>query len=130
MRTGQELSTPALVVVIADDIAVRTSLKFLLELEGFVVHSYASAAEFLSTDDVEHCSCLVTDQNMPGMSGLDLIAQLRTRHASAPAILITSDPSAFVRERARIAAVTIVEKPRLGNALCDRIRDAVAHGHG
>jgi FixJ family two-component response regulator len=98
------LSTPALVVVIDDDVSVRTSLKFLLELEGFVVHSYASAAEFLSTDDVERCSCLVTDQNMPGMSGLDLIAQLRTRHASAPAILITSDPSLFVRERARKAA--------------------------
>ena len=130
MRTGQELSTPALVVVIDDDIAVRTSLKFLLELEGLVVHSYASAAEFLSTDDGSRCSCLVVDQHMPGMSGLDLIAQLRTRHASAPAILITSDPSAFLRERARKAAVTIVEKPLLGNVLSDKIRDAVAHGHG
>jgi two-component system, LuxR family, response regulator FixJ len=130
MRTGQELSAPALVVVIDDDVGVRASLRFLLEFEGFMVHSCASAAEFLSTDDVARCRCLVVDQNMPGMSGLDLIAQLCARHASAPAILIASDPNLSVREPARKAATPIVEKPPLGNALCDRIPDAVANGHG
>jgi hypothetical protein len=47
----------------------------------------------------------------------------RHRHVSAPAILITGDPSLTVRERARKASVPIVEKPLLGNALLQKIRD-------
>jgi CheY-like chemotaxis protein len=65
---------------------------------------------------------------MPGMSGLDLIDLLRSRHFSAPAILITSDPSPPVRARAGKASVPIVEKPLLGNALIQKIRDMAGDG--
>ena len=65
---------------------------------------------------------------MPGMSGLDLIDMLRNRHFSAPAILITGDPSPSVRARAGKAAVPIVEKPLLGNALVQTIRDMAGDG--
>jgi FixJ family two-component response regulator len=130
MRKQEELSAPGLVIVIDDDLAVRTSLKFSLELEGLTVHSYGSGTELLSADDLAVCSCLVVDQNMPGMSGLDLIALLRARHVAVPAILITSHPNPSLRERARKAAVPIVEKPLLGNALFDTIRGVVANAPG
>lgn len=113
------------VIVIDDDVAVRNSLKFSLEIEGLAVRSYADAAEVLAADDLERCSCLVVDQNMPGMNGLELIALLRARRIAAPAILITSHPSLSLLERAQKADVPIVEKPLLGNALLDKIRDVI-----
>jgi two-component system, LuxR family, response regulator FixJ len=116
------------VIVIDDDLAVRNSLKFSLEVEGLTVRSYATGAELLSAGDLALCSCLVVDQNMPGMNGLDLITLLRARHVAAPAILITSHPSPSLRERAQRAGVPIVEKPLLGNALLDKIRDVVGVG--
>ena len=113
------------VIIIDDDLAVRNSLKFSLEIEGLTVRSYATGAELLSADDLALCSCLVVDQNMPEINGLDLIALLRARHFAAPSILITSHPSPSLRERARTAGVPIVEKPLLGSALLDTIRDVV-----
>ena len=116
------------VVVIDDDLAVRNSLKFSLEIEGLTVRSYATGAELLSAGDLGLCNCLVVDQNMPGMNGLDLIALVRARSFAAPAILITSHPSPSLRDRAQKAGVPIVEKPLLGNALLDKIRDVVGIG--
>jgi FixJ family two-component response regulator len=118
------------VIVIDDDLAVRNSLEFSLEVEGFTVRSYATGAELLSAGDLALCRCLVVDQNMPGMNGLDLIARLRAQQLAAPAILITSHPSLSLRERARAAGVPIVEKPLLGNALIDKIHDVVGEGRG
>jgi len=118
------------VIIIDDDLAVRNSLKFSLEIEGLTVRSYASGADLLNASDLALCSCLVVDQKMPGMNGLDLIALLRARHFAAPAILITSQPSSSLRERAQQAGVPIVEKPLLGNALFEKIRDLVGIGPG
>src|SRR5262245_12948019 len=129
MKDQGGLMGPAYVVIIIDDdLAVRNSLKFSLEIEGLTVRSYAAGAELLSADDLALCSCLIVDQNMPGMNGLDLIALLRARHFAAPAILITSHPSPSLRDRAQKAGVPIVEKPLLGNALLDKIRDVVRIG--
>jgi len=131
MRAHQELSAPGFVVIVLDDdLAVRNSLKFSLEVEGFTVRSYATGAELLNAADQPDRGCLVVDQHMPGMSGLDLIDLLRRRHFSAPAILITSDPSVPVRERASKASVPIVEKPLLGNALLQTIRDLARDRRG
>jgi two-component system response regulator FixJ len=116
------------VIVIDDDLAVRNSLKFSLEVEGLTVRSYATAAELLGDGDLALCNCFVVDQNMPEMNGLDLIAVLRARQYAAPAILITSHPSRSLQERARNAGVPIVEKPLLGNTLFDKIRDVVGNG--
>ncbi len=113
------------VIVVDDDFAVRSSLKFSLEVEGLSVRSYATGAELLSAE-IDPCDCLVVDQRMPGITGLDLIATLRKRNISAPAILITSYPSMAVRDQAERAHIPIVEKPLLGNALLDKIRAVLA----
>jgi FixJ family two-component response regulator len=110
------------VIIVEDDPAVRNSLKFSLEIEGFDVRTYASGPDLLDAPDAYGASCLVVDQKMPEMMGLDLIAALRDRRISAPAILITSHPNALLRKRAAAANVSIVEKPLLGDALVDRIR--------
>jgi two-component system response regulator FixJ len=126
MKNQGESSQSGLVVtVIDDDLAVRNALKFWLEIEGLTVRSYASGADLLSAGDLARCDCFAIDQKMPAMSGLDLIAQLRDRHFTAPAILITSHPSVSLRERAEKADVPIMEKPLLENGLLDKIRDLV-----
>jgi two-component system, LuxR family, response regulator FixJ len=126
MKSQGELTVPGLVVmVIDDDLAVRNSLEFSLQIEGLTVRSYATGAELLSSGDLDLCDCFVIDQKMPGMNGLDLIATLRDRHISAPAILITSHPNGLLRERAAKGDIPIVEKPLLGNALLDKIRDVI-----
>jgi FixJ family two-component response regulator len=116
----------AIVGIVDDDPAVRNSLKFSLELEGFSVGVYASAAELLRVQDLSGFNCLVIDYNMPGMNGLDLVVRLREMRVAAPIILITSGPPKAVVDRAARAKVHIVEKPLLGNTLLDRIHEAVA----
>jgi FixJ family two-component response regulator len=115
-----------LVLVVDDDPAVRNSLKFSLEVEGFTVRDYSSANELLRESEITDAGCLVIDYHLPEMNGLEMLNRLRARRVTAPAILITSHPSAFVRQRAAEAGVPIVEKPLLGDALVEGIRNAFA----
>ena len=116
-----------LVIVVDDDAAVRGSLKFALEIEGFAVRAYAKGDDLMSDATLSDCACLVIDQKLPGMAGIDVVAALRRRRIATPAILITSHPTSNLRERAAQAGISIVEKPLLGNALIDRVRAAVAN---
>ena len=113
-----------IVAVVDDDPAVCGSLKFSLELEGFMVRAYASGAELLDAADFDECSCLVVDQRMPEMTGMELIDRLRERQVLTPAVLIVSHSSAALSARAAKAHVPIVEKPLLSNALLECIREA------
>jgi FixJ family two-component response regulator len=126
--TPQAQSTVRLpmIAVVDDDSAVCNSLKFALELDGFAVRTYHSAAEFLCAGDRGACNCLVVDQNMPAMSGMELITRLRERKVLTPAILVISQPNAALTARAAVAEIPIVEKPFLGNSLVERIREACA----
>lgn len=116
------------VVIVDDDPAVCSSLKFSLELEGFAVRAYGSAAELLRAGNLGDCDCFVIDQRMPAMTGMELIAKLREQMVLTPAILlISSHPNLALSARAARADVPIVEKPLFGNALVDRIREACRH---
>jgi len=122
----RELPVPEpIIAVVDDDPAVCNSLKFSLELEGFAVRVFCSGAELLNGHVVD-CKCFIIDQRMPGMSGMDLIAELRQRNVSTPAILIISQPNKLVSARAAEARVPIVEKPLLNNALVEKIRELCA----
>jgi two-component system, LuxR family, response regulator FixJ len=113
-----------IVAVVDDDPAVCGSLKFALELEEFAVRTYHSGAELLRAGDREGFNCFVVDQRMPGMTGMELIEVLRKRQLATPVILIISHPNAALSARAQKAAIPIVEKPLLGNALVEHIREA------
>jgi two-component system, LuxR family, response regulator FixJ len=112
------------VVIVDDDPAVRGALAFSLQTEGFLVRSYASGADLLVDLPITDESCMVIDYRLPGMNGLDLLAELRRRHVAAPAILITTHPSAALRERAVRTGMALIEKPLLGDALFAEIRAA------
>jgi FixJ family two-component response regulator len=118
------------IVVVDDDAAVRNSLKFSLEIEGFSVRTYASPREVLSSEALLPVSCLIVDQNMPGMSGLNLLATLRQRGDHTPAILVSAHATATLRDEAAHRGVTVVEKPFMGNVLVDRIRAVITSNAG
>src|SRR5689334_13832532 len=100
---ARQTSEYHLVVIVEDDPAVRDSLKFTLIVEGYAVRAFSDAGELLAERRLPDPDCLIIDQNMPGMNGLNLISELRARKIKAPAILITSHPSSSVRERAAAA---------------------------
>jgi FixJ family two-component response regulator len=114
-----------IVLVIDDDSAVLASLKFALEIEGFVVEAFRSAEELLERQLMPLPACLVVDYWLPEMDGVELVSRLRARGVETPAVLITTDPPSHVRQKAGEAGLAIVEKPLLGNALAEAIRSVV-----
>lgn len=119
---------PPVVCVVDDDDAVRRALEFALDLEGFAVETYESGEALLLRTQPAPPACLVIDERLPGVSGFETLRQLRARHLSVPAILITSHPKPAFREAAAAAGVPILEKPLLGDALAAAIRDAMERG--
>lgn len=116
-------------LLVDDDAAVRSSLKFALEVEGFEVRLFAGAKALLAEAALPARSCLVVDYEMPGIDGLEMIRMLRTRGVRLPAILITGGAGERLRDRAGRAGVgSILEKPLSDTALIECIRRAVATG--
>jgi FixJ family two-component response regulator len=122
MKPAASLPDAYEVIIVDDDAAVLSALKFSLEVEGFPVATYRSGAGLLAQENLPPSGCLVLDFRLPESDGLELLAKLRRRRVSLPAILITSHPSPALRSRAAFANVPIVEKPLLGNALSETIR--------
>lgn len=125
-KNGKHAPSKPLVFVVDDDPAVRDSLRFLLELEGYAVRLYADGEEFLQERDIPRDACLVIDQVMPGMSGLDTLDAVRHRGSRNPAVLIISQPNAKVRKGAEAMGIIVLEKPFLQHALIDAISNAVS----
>ena len=114
------------VFIVDDDAAVRAALAFTLELEGFGVECFGSGEALLQQALPATGACLLIDERLPGISGLDALLTLRARHVTLPAILMTSHPDRVLRSAARDAGVPILEKPLLGDALTLAIRAALS----
>lgn len=113
------------VVLVDDDAALRTALKFSLEIEGFQVETCESGEDLLEHLLPPGDACLVLDYNLTGMNGLAALEELRRRDVQLPALLITSHPGRAVRQAAEAAEAIIVEKPLLNDALFGEIRSAL-----
>jgi FixJ family two-component response regulator len=96
------MRSPPLISIIDDDEAIREATKGLVRSLGYQAATFASAEEFLQSDSVGNTSCLITDVQMPGLSGIDLQQGLIVRGIRMPTIFIT----AFPEERTRLRALT------------------------
>ena len=105
------------IAVVEDDDGLRASLLRLLRSLGCDAHGYASADEYLR-DTMAASDCVVSDVQMPGTTGLELLRILRERGRCPPVILMTAFPSDAVRRRALDrGASCFIEKPINDRAL-------------
>jgi FixJ family two-component response regulator len=112
------------VFVIDDDAAVRDSICVLLESEGFVVHAFASCADFLRQPRPKVTDCLLLDVHMDGMSGLELLNRLDSDNIHLPTIVMTGMPDTRIgRAVDRFGAVLLVKPFKTGElvALVERV---------
>ena len=119
-------NTRQLVAVVDDDQSIQSALKDLLESVGLLSESFGSAEEFLASDQLNQAACLVLDIRMPGMSGLDLQALLKTQGRHIPIIFITARGDTQTKTRAmKAGALEFLSKPFNDDVLLERVRAAL-----
>ena len=124
-------SPPSLVHVIDDDDAVRSSLAFLLESAGLSCRTWESALTFLEAGDREAGDCIVTDVRMPGMTGLQMVAELQARGRPTPVIVITGHGDVPMAVEALKRGVSdFLEKPFDDEVLLAAIQDVILKASG
>jgi len=89
-----------MIAVVDDDEGVCRATKGLLRSLGHRVSTFAAAEAFLKSGQLHETSCLITDVQMPGMSGIDLQAHLKAEGHHIPVIVMTAFPDDRVRDRA------------------------------
>jgi FixJ family two-component response regulator len=115
-----------LIAIVDDDDSMRSAIEGLLKAVGLSAHAFASAEEFLKSGRQHHTTCLIADIRMPGMSGLELQAQLNADHCRIPTIFITAHGDAKMRMQAlRAGAVEFLSKPFDDEALLESVRAAL-----
>ncbi len=115
--------------VIDDDDAVRDSIQMFLANEGLEVRTYPSADAFIAVLDSAPPGCVVTDVRMPGMSGMELLAEIARLRLAMPVIVVTGHADVPLAVRAmKSGAVDLLEKPFKAADLIDAVSRALEVG--
>ncbi|MES0101806.1 response regulator [Mesorhizobium sp. M0019] len=114
------------IAIVDDDEAVRASTANLIRSLGLRADAFASGEELLRSYRIDDTCCVITDVQMPGMTGLELQRLLLARCRTMPVIFITAYPEERTRRDALAGgAVGFFSKPFDGNALIDCIENAL-----
>ncbi len=114
------------VYVVDDDPAVRKGLDRLLRSAGLAVEAFASAAEFLARDGQDGVGCVVLDVRMPGISGMDLQADLVAQGVDLPVIFLTGHGDIPMSvEAMKTGALDFLTKPVDAEVLLNAVRQAL-----
>jgi FixJ family two-component response regulator len=120
------LSKVPLIAIIDDDASVRATTDSLVRSLGYIVHTFASAEEFLRSNRLDDFSCVIADVQMPGMSGVELQAHFHTQGYSLPFIFFTAFPDERIRSQALGAgAICYLTKPFDGDSLVQGLQAAL-----
>jgi len=115
-----------LVSIVDDDELVREALGRLMKANGYLAQTFDSGASLLNSEHLAGTDCLITDVQMPGMTGVELHARLIESGIRIPTILITGHPDEAVRARAAQAGViAYLTKPISGADLLSCVRSAI-----
>jgi FixJ family two-component response regulator len=114
------------IFVVDDDAAMRDSLAQLLEAAGLQVETHAGGPDFLAAYAENRPGCLLLDMAMPGMTGLEVQAALKSRGFAIPILFLTGHGDIPLTVRAlQAGAVDFLEKPIQGTTLLDRVQRAL-----
>lgn len=123
------MAPPPAVHIIDDDDAVRDSMAVLLEIRGMPVATYESAEAFLAVLAQGAEGCVVTDVQMPGMSGLELLAKVRAEGHDLPVIVATArSRRTLAAEAMARGAAALLEKPFTPDELLAAVEAALGRG--
>jgi FixJ family two-component response regulator len=115
-----------LIAVVDDDESVRNAVQGVLKSVGMKARTFASAQDFLDSSQRGATACLITDVQMPGMTGLELQATLAKADDRIPIIFITAYGNVRTRTQAMSAgAVAFLEKPFDDDVLLENVRAAL-----
>ena len=102
----------SVIAIVDDDESVREALERFLRTCGFSVRSFASGEELLGSSELRFVACLLLDVAMPGMSGLEVSQQLRTRGLRIPTVFVTAHADdAVAQHLTAVGAIAILPKP-------------------
>jgi len=111
-----------LVFVIDDDEDVRASTRALLEASGFAVRTFANAEELLAAGIAYEAGCIVLDQHLSGISGIELLQALRAQGLHTPAIMVTSNDTQLGSRAADAGIAIVLRKPLASDGLEDWLK--------
>ena len=115
-----------MIAIVDDDKGAREGLEMLVQSLGHNASTFGSAEDFLKSEKLHDTSCLITDLQMPGLSGLDLQDRLIAEGHRVPTIFITGHPDDSARARAmKAGAVAFLSKPHNADHLIDCIETAL-----
>jgi FixJ family two-component response regulator len=115
-----------MIAIVDDDDAVREAMKLLMRSLGYHASTFDSADEFLKSGQVDDTSCLITDVQMPGLSGIELQDRLVARGHRIPIIFITAFSDENVRMKAmKAGALAFLIKPFNYDHLIDYLEKAL-----
>ncbi len=118
------MSSPPVIAVVDDDEAMRDALSELLQVLSMECRTFERAESFLAACSPDSFDCLITDLRMPGMSGMELIRELKVRGSRLPVIVITSSMEVESRSEAIAGgAFAYLTKP-VGEELLTRTLNA------
>ena len=118
-----------LISIVEDDEPFRESMRKLLMALGYTVEAFPSAADFLASPLLPQTACLVSDVQMPGMTGVELHRRLLDAGYPIPTILVTAYPDEAVRKRAlKSGVVCYLSKPVDDEHLERCLRSALQSG--
>jgi FixJ family two-component response regulator len=101
-----------MIAIVDDDEFVREATKGLVRSLGYEAATFSTAEDFLQSNQAHTTSCLITDVQMPGRSGIDLQSHLISQGNHTPVIFITAYPEERTRERAlKAGAIGFLSKP-------------------
>jgi FixJ family two-component response regulator len=119
---------PPTIAIVDDDDGVRTSLTSFVRSLGYDVRSYGSAPEFLNDQDIGDPDCMISDIQMPQMTGDQLQAELTAAGRVFPIIFVTAFPTEATRSRVMAAgACAYLDKPADGDTIARCLAAAVEH---
>ena len=122
------MSQTPLIAIVDDDASVCEALQGLVEAFGFAAEAFSSAEEFLQSERLNDTACLITDVQLPGMSGLQLQNHLSLSGSRIPIIVITAFPGDDRRALAE-GAICFLRKPVIKEDLLTCIRLALDRRH-
>lgn len=121
-----EIAGQPVIFVVDDDEAMRDSIHWLLESVSLSARMFSSANDFLNDGDLCQPGCILLDVRMPGMSGMELLEQLKDHGILQPVIIITGHGDVPMAVRAlKCGAFDFIQKPFNGQELLDRVNAAL-----